>query len=570
MKKLLSFLCVFLVSVAVLAQKQEVVWGYSGATIGIGYSVGESHPFTCAMLIPRSVLAQYKGCVITKIEVGNDHVVSELVPLISTGDENNLAKQAPREGVPGWNVIELETPYTISGAEDLYVGYECVTSYAPSGSIVGYTNGAYVFEDGEWSTASEMGAAFCIRAHIVGENMPIDVSLDSNEVLECNKGANLVVRPNVLNLSPEKVESVKFACYIDNEFSGNHEVKLDLEKGCIASADFSVTAPDAEGNHTVRVVVESVNGKADEIAVNNEVSIPVTVLGKTYPRRVVVEEMTGTWCGWCVRGYVALQEMVEKYPNDFIGLAYHVDDEMADAKNANDIVSMLGGSCPSCVVNRNMKTLFDCNPEKMENYVLSVKDLAVADIKGEMVVLDADTTKVMMKTYTEFATDGEQPYAIAYVVVENGVGPYAQANYYSGASSEFYGYEKQGKYVALVYDDVVRGVYGGAEGVDGSVPSEINQGQTYEYQYELTLPSNVKCKSNIAVVALLVNQENGQIANACKCSFDKSADAIVQIANTVRNSNEVYSLGGVRQSAPQRGFNLVRKTDGTIGKVLVK
>lgn len=569
MKKLLSFLCVFLVSVAVLAQKQEVVWGYCGGSVAAGHDMGDTYDVKCAILIPQSVLAHYKGCTITKIEVCDEQRVSELVPVICIGDGDNLVKQAPREGVPGWNVIELENPYVISGTDDLYVGCEYVATYALSAAYLECTNGAYIYYNDEWLYSGD-DAAFCIRAHIEGENMPIDVSLSCNKVFECTKGTNLVVQPNVLNLSPEKVESVKLACYIDNEFSEFREFKLDLEKGDLTPIELNFTAPEVEGKHTIRVVVESVNGKADDITDNNEILIPVTVYGKTFPRRVVMEELTGTWCGWCIRGYVALQEMAEKYPDSFIGLAYHVEDEMSDVENAQEIIDMLGESLPTGAVNRNTQTIFNCDPEMLENHIQELKNLALADIRGELTVLDADTTAVRVNTYTEFASDVTQPYAIAYVVLENGVGPYVQVNNFSDANDEFYGYEKLGRRIALVYDDVVRSVYGGTTGVKGSVPSEIHQGQTYEYQYVLPLPSNVDCKSNIEVVALLIDQEDGQIANACKCSFNKNADVIVQTTNTVRNVNEVCSLGGVRRSAPQRGFNLVRKADGTIGKFLVK
>lgn len=568
MKNLLSFLCVFLVSLTVLAQKQEVIWGYSGASIGAGHDMGDTYPIKCAILIPQSVLAHYKGCTITKIEVCDEQEVSELVPLICIGDGDNLVKQTPRGGVRGRNVIELETPYVISGADDLYVGCECVATYALSAVYLECTNGAYIFYNDEWLYSGD-DVAYCIRAHIEGENMPIDVSLSCNKVLECSKGANLVAHPSVLNLSPEKVESVKLACYVDNEFSGFYEVKLDLEKGDLTSVDLNFTAPEVEGEHAIRVVVESVNGKVDEITGNNEISIPVTVYGKTFPRRVVMEELTGTWCGWCVRGYVALQEMAEKYPDSFIGLAYHTDDEMSDIENAQEIIDILDNPLPTGAVNRNTQTIFNCEPETLEDYIQELKNLALADIRGEVTVLDADTTAVKVNTYTEFAADATQPFAIAYVVLENGVGPYVQANNFSGADYEFYGYEKQGRHVVLVYNDVVRSVYGGAAGVEGSVPSEIHQGQTYEYQYELPLPSNVKCKSNIEVVALLMNQENGQIVNACKCSFNKNADAI----STLKPANPgksvaVYNVGGAQLNAPQRGLNLVKMSDGSVGKIV--
>ena len=41
----------------------------------------------------------------------------------------------------------------------------------------------------------------------------------------------------------------------------------------------------------------------------------------------------------------------------------------------------------------------------------------------------------------------------------------------------------------------------------------------------------------------------------------------VKIAN---EANEVYNLNGVRQTAIQKGFNLVKQADGSVRKILVK
>ena len=47
-----------------------------------------------------------------------------------------------------------------------------------------------------------------------------------------------------------------------------------------------------------------------------------------YVQKVVGEELTGTWCGWCPRGAVALENMRNKYPDTFIGIAVHGGDVM--------------------------------------------------------------------------------------------------------------------------------------------------------------------------------------------------------------------------------------------------
>ena len=45
-------------------------------------------------------------------------------------------------------------------------------------------------------------------------------------------------------------------------------------------------------------------------------------------RRVVVEEVTGMWCGYCPEGIVAMETLHERYPDEFIGVAVHYSDPL--------------------------------------------------------------------------------------------------------------------------------------------------------------------------------------------------------------------------------------------------
>lgn len=549
-------------------KSSEIVFGYCDDYVGGGIGNGTMQPIKCAIRIPSSVLNGYKGCTITRIDVGVSNEVTQLVPVISTGGEENYATQAERNGIVGWNELELATPYVIGGDKDLYIGYQCVGTYAAATSNINSDYGSYIYFDGNWDDYSSNGwGSFCIRVHIKGYGFPMDVALTTDQIIECEAGKTILLQPNVQNLSPEKIESLKLGYYIDNEYKGSKEINIDVEKGSIVPVSFSITAPASSGIYNVKVEVESVNGKDDEVAGNNTITVPLTVAGKRFDRKVVIEEITGTWCGWCIRGYVGMKEMAEKYPDNFIGIAIHGGDEMSGAVNYNGIFNLLGSSYPSCVANRNMKFKSGASPYEMELAILDLKDKALAEIKAEMYVLDADTTELLIKTHTEFGMDGSLPTRIAYVVVENGVGPYAQANYYSG-SSPMGGFENEGSYVALKFNDVARGIYGSYNGVAGSVPLVVKEGQIYDYEYRLRLPNNVDCKSNVEVIALLINQDTGEIMNAYKCHFNENANTIDNVENTINSQVEVYSLGGIKQNTLRRGVNIIRMNDGTVKKVI--
>jgi hypothetical protein len=90
-------------------------------------------------------------------------------------------------------------------------------------------------------------------------------------------------------------------------------------------------------------------------------------------KNVVIEEGTGTWCGWCPRGAVAMEYMYDTYPTRFIGVAVHNADPMT-VTEYDDGANLSG--FPGCNVDRALKdesvssTLF-------EGYYNARKDLTI-------------------------------------------------------------------------------------------------------------------------------------------------------------------------------------------------
>jgi len=138
----------------------------------------------------------------------------------------------------------------------------------------------------------------------------------------------------------------------------------------------------------------------------------------------------------------------------------------------------------------------------------------------------------LVNTKTTFGDDiNAANYKIAYVVLEDNVGPYYQSNYYSGSSLSqtdyMYDWTQKESRVSIKFNDVARGIYPNVYGQSGSVPSSVKRGVANEYAYTLTLPTNISNKDNISIVTLLVNSNNGEIVNADKVS-------VVMISSSVK------------------------------------
>ena len=67
--------------------------------------------------------------------------------------------------------------------------------------------------------------------------------------------------------------------------------------------------------------------------------------------RPLIEEYTGTWCGWCVRGLVGMELLRQRFGDEFIGVAYHNDDPM-EIMYTNDFPSSFWGY-PTAFIERS-------------------------------------------------------------------------------------------------------------------------------------------------------------------------------------------------------------------------
>jgi thiol-disulfide isomerase/thioredoxin len=296
--------------------------------------------------------------------------------------------------------------------------------------------------------------------------------------------------------------------------------------------------------------VVSVNGIEDAIPANSHLVYEFTSSANHYPRKMVLEDFVGTWCGWSPRGYVATEKMHEKYPNNFIPIEIHENscygaaDAVGEPYNYGKYITEYS-STPTFLINR-LKTIDSTLDEAAKAYE-EQKDHADAIIQSNVVFVPEDNTSVTVKTSTTFGftDDGNADFRIAYVVVEDNVGPYNQGNFYSDASmpdnpddylNEWY---KKGSPVEMLFNDVARGIYPGLNGLEGSVPTSVVAGQPYEYEYTLELPDNIQDKKNIRIVTLLIDNKSGEIMNAdqTKVIIETDMDGDANNDNVVDNKD---------------------------------
>ena len=131
----------------------------------------------------------------------------------------------------------------------------------------------------------------------------------------------------VKNMGANEVEAYSIGITVDEE---TVEMSYDRHVAVNGCDTVLFDKPAVEkGKHKVSVNILTVNGVEDIYDFNNSSSATVTVPDKAFARRIVCEEMTGTWCGFCPRGMVGLELMKEKHEGMFIAVSVHSDDPMA-------------------------------------------------------------------------------------------------------------------------------------------------------------------------------------------------------------------------------------------------
>lgn len=385
-------------------------------------------------------------------------------------------------------------------------------------------------DGGSWATGVAID-------DVVVEALPaVEVAVSGvNLVRYAALNANSVLSVDVTNLGANTITSLEIDW--NDGMSHIQTINTNIAPG----ATTSVSHPDAVTyasavERTINVSINAANGGPDDDASNNNGQTLHNTLSQATNKAVVIEEGTGTWCGWCPRGAVAMDYMVSTYPNDFIGIAVHNGDPMT--VTAYDNGADISGF-PGCNVDR---VLLDASVSQsaFQQYYNDRVNLGVpANIgatvsgTGSSVTIDASAT-----FYTPVSSAN---FRLGVVIVENGVtgttSGYAQANYYSGGTTAMGGYESLPDPVPavdMVYDHVGRALLGGYSGQAGSVPATITDGTVANYSFNYTVPST-STRANMKAVVMLLDLTTGEIVNATEVSIAEAG-----IGNIDEISLEVY------------------------------
>ena len=242
-------------------------------------------------------------------------------------------------------------------------------------------------------------------------------------------------------------------------------------------------------------------------------------------RKMVVEDHTGAWCGFCTRGMESLEKLEDEFGDEVITVAVHNGDAMAISSYQTPLAQMIGvTSYPNGSVSR-----INYNGKIAQSdgaWTPITKQYIGTDVPVD-VKLEVDfnkTTGAYTATITatvESAVNANLGFNLW--VLQDGMtgtgNQWDQQNYLSSKgsspspSSRFYNEDPVIK--GFVHNNVFRGATAGIEGEQGTFPAGMVPAGTYKQVYTGNVSNmNVTDKNNAFFVAVVHNKDNKEISNA--------------------------------------------------------
>jgi len=337
-------------------------------------------------------------------------------------------------------------------------------------------------------------------------------------------GGNATLTGTVINFGSNNINSFDVSYNVGVGAAEVYQVTgLNLALG--ESYNFTSETPinfTEIGTYEVVVTIENVNGSEDLNPVNNTLSKSVGVLPYVPTRKVFAEEVTGTWCGWCVRGVCFMDYMAETYPETWIGVSIHNSDPMVvPAYDAaiKDIIPQFPGY-PSGTLDRAGSDYWD--PKDFEaGYLQRMEAISPASVDIANYSWDPVTRVVNFDLQSQFIFDIYSELRFGVVITEDSLwgttAQWNQANYYAGGGNgPMCGFENLPSVIPAAqmhYDHVAREILDTPYGTENSLPNPILAGSTHSYNYTYTVPQEWNY-DKITIIGILIDMETGEILNA--------------------------------------------------------
>ena len=570
-------------------------------------------------LYPESVIGKFVGGQITKVRIGLGASIGattlRIYP-VTRGDDGYIQPAVAEVEVAttqkDWNEITLPTPVTIEPDMDYLFSYTYTEkrnntfpimvdySVNPGGAVDG---GLLIYGnlgqgEGWYNQGTSMGN-LCIQAVVKGgsfidDDIAVSGLAISQKYFKLGEAADLDYSFDLKNVGDVTPTSYTLNVTLDGEVVETLESPVALSNSSQTyEGKIALPAEITLGKHTIAVSVATINGEVPtENVDDDQQTLSFCVYNESVPRQFnVVEQFTSINCGWCPTGsemLSALQDLRDDVAVVAIhssGMDYgHAIPDPYVLPEGDNLAYTFTTGYPTGMFNRYYVDDPNMNSDGSLALILSWNgsSQAVAQMFSESVVdasnsipsfanvnIDAEyneDNRQLTITVSGDAVDGfkdlvEDAALTVYLTEDNVEGK--QINYNVGSS-----------YLNYVHNNVLRSVVN--ENLYGD-PVVWTGDNTYSNEYTVTLDDEWK-PENMKVVAFIGRPitddsqlDDVWVNNANMLELGTST-GIAGVTTEGEAAKEVarYSIDGTKVSAPVKGVNVVKMSDGSIKKVIVK
>lgn len=563
--------------VAMVLTADDLAPYYGKKIAGVRFNLGQGETST--------------GVFVESLKIANGEI-TDATNLLTSDESVTSATGAKNTGE--WHEVMFDKKVELNSSfEGLYVGYcyKQKSNNYPIGVNSKVDGPFFVYANipssqggnGEnWYQFQSGGMGLAIQLIVEGDFAPNAVQpLDFGKFMVV-KGKSKNVAVSLFNLG-SKLSSIDYTIALDGK--AGTEQHLDFGKDFGVGGTHTVEIPFAAdskiGTSTVTLTVTKVNGVENANATKTATGTLYTV-EKEFVKRSVVEQFTGTGCGNCPSGHVAMHNMHNLYGDQFIGIALHQFNSSDPMSNYSYDLGFTGA--PQCMVNRSSGVLapYEQMPEALK---ASLKEFAMTEVTVAGTFTDEDT-KVNATASVESLAAGD--YDIAFMLTADGLTgkttSWKQHNYFCKGGSRYnsqasmpddlkFLWDKGSSYYETYNDVLISSSYVSYKN-KATLPTLVANG-TVSSEYTLKMPTKRTLKEAIKhdqvyVVALLLDKKTGAIVNAGRARVTGSTGIEDVTSGTEATVVARYTVNGVQVSAPVKGVNILKMSDGTTRKVLVK
>ncbi len=559
-----------------------------------GTTAGKTRVYMCFEMTPEDIKS-CAGCTVTGFTVyspTNSDGTSNTITSARFFYSSDLSKEDYSQDFDmskvayGENQVAMETPYTITGEESsLFFGYSVVVKknmyYIPIDYVINeeYTGLCGTTNDdsmpAEFMSFAPYYGALSMSIKLEGDNLPENIAsittVDNPAYLPIS-GDGVNVDFIVKNMGANELSSVEVTASV----TGMPDLVqtfdfTPLPYGTKEILTFNGIKANSEAFVDFSLQVTKVNGVEFD---GQKVTSSVPAYDNGFVRKIVAEDATGTWCGYCPGGIEALDYLKANYPDRAIAIGVHCSNGASaiDPMEINEylkFVSNYVSGFPTVLYNRTISQTPTSPYTQVCDFVDQVAAYYDSPSYAEVTlngVSSEDGKNASVTASAEFKIATSVPHYLSFVIVEDGVGPYMQANYFKQQRIPMNGWETKNAKVSTIFNDVAR-YYNCYPGIKNSLPASIEANSVNEYSVELPL-SNVT-GNEYRVVALLTNAVTGEIVNAAQHSMSKDNNVSAVEVIDAYAPVEYYNLNGQKVANPSDGI-FIRRQGGNATKVIIR